>query len=160
MLYKDSNIINNSSLACFLLVYFVEQYENCSVNDDHPDLMKLLLVLPIVWHKVSRESIKKKKKTTPLIAVVQESPLIKSNLAQRVSEYAGASIQGLNLAVSSGLLMRLIEHGETRFETNFSKWPGRINKLLPKEMVQTITRLANWFSCVDTPSIYRLLLGN
>lgn len=99
MYYKDINIINNSSLACFLLIYFIDEYKKISIDGTNPDLMKLLLVLPLVWHKTSRDIIKKKQLNTPLNMVIQNNPSIKSNLKERISEYTGPTLQGLNLAV-------------------------------------------------------------
>lgn len=61
MFYTDKNLINNSSLSCFLFVLFVEEYETISVDNRHPDLIQLLIILPFVWHKLSRDAIKTKK---------------------------------------------------------------------------------------------------
>lgn len=159
MYYKDVNIINNSSLACFLIIYFIDEYKKISVDGTNPDLMKLLLVLPLVWHKTSREIIRKKQLHIPLNTVIQDNPLIKSNLKQRISEYTGPTIQGLNLAVSSGLLIKLIKNNEICFKINFTRWPSGIKKTIPDDMVKTIARIANWFYHIDTASLYTLLLG-
>ncbi|EAA7700524.1 hypothetical protein A6X29_000406 [Salmonella enterica subsp. enterica serovar Cerro] len=159
MYYKDINIINNSSLACFLLIYFIDEYKKISIDGTNPDLMKLLLVLPLVWHKTSRDIIKKKQLNTPLNMVIQNNPSIKSNLKQRISEYTGPTLQGLNLAVSSGLLTRLVEHNEIYLKINFTRWPSGIKKKIPDDMTKTIVRLANWFYYIDAASLYALLLG-
>lgn len=159
MLYMDKNIINNSSLACFLLVFFVEEYKKLSVDARCPDLMQLLLILPFSWHNTSREAIKTKKSSTSLDSVIQISPLIKSNLNQRITGYTGATLQGLNLAVSSGLLIRVEEADKILFKRSLKKWPANVKNALPPDMSKTITRLANWFYHMDTPSIYSLLLG-
>ncbi len=159
MCYKDINIINNSSLACFLLIYFIDEYKKISIDGTNPDLMKLLLVLPLVWHKTSRDIIKKKQLNTPLNMVIQDNPSIKSNLKQRISEYTGPTIQGLNLAVSSKLLTRLVGHNEIYFNINFTRWPSGIKKKIPDDMTKTIARLANWFYYIDAASLYALLLG-
>ncbi|MBW5891228.1 three component ABC system middle component [Pectobacterium polaris] len=159
MYYKDINIINNSSLACFLILYFIDEYKKISVDGTNPDLMKLLLVLPLVWHKTSREIIRKKQLHTPLNMVIQDNPLIKSNFKQRISEYTGPTIQGLNLAVSSGLLIKLVKNNEIFFKINFTRWPSGIKKTIPDDMVKTIARIANWFYYIDTASLYALLLG-
>lgn len=128
MYYKDINIINNNSLACFLTVYFIDEYNKISVDGTPPDLMKLLLVLPLVWHRTSRDIIKKKQFHIPFNLVIQDNHLIKSNLKQRISEYTGPTIQGLNLAVSSGLLIKLVEKDDIFFKINFTRWPSGIKK--------------------------------
>ncbi|WP_034456914.1 three component ABC system middle component [Buttiauxella noackiae] len=159
MFYTDKNIINNSSLACFLLIYFIEQYEELSVDNRKAELMKLLLVLPFAWHEVSRNAIKTRKLSTPFSTILMDTPLIKANIKQRITDYSGATTQGLNMAVSSGLLIRSENNPEISFETNFSKWPPNVKNSLPDDMTKTINRLANWFHYMDTASIYRLLLG-
>lgn len=160
MPYLDTNLINNSSLACFLLVNFIKQYEDASVDGTHPDLMKLLLVLPFAWHETSRNAIKGRNFSTLLDNVLQEEPLLKSNLTRRVSNYSGVSIQGLNLAAASGLITRIECHGADQFVTNFDRWPTGVKAALPAEMTKTTKRLANWFCIIDTPSLYKVLFGD
>ena len=159
MFYMDENLINNNSLSCFLLVLFVEEYEAVSVDNSHPDLMQLLIILPFVWHKFSRDAIKAKKYSTPLDAVILENQLIKSNFKERIIDYTGATLQGLNLSVSSGLLIKFDENNKIWFKRSAIKWPPNVKKRLPADMSKTITRLANWFYHMDTSSIYCLLLG-
>lgn len=159
MFYIDKNIINNSSLACFLLVFFTEEYEKLSTDDRLPDLMQLLLILPFTWHNVSREAIKTKKSSTPLNAVIEMTPTIKTNMKQRIKDYSGATLQGLNLAVSSGLLIKIEKDNKIIFKRGLTKCPTDIKKALPTDMCKTLIRLANWFCHMDTPLIYSLLLG-
>lgn len=159
MFYMDKNIINNTSLACFLLVLFAEEYTKSSPDDRYPDLMKCLAVLPLVWHKLSREAIKSKKSTTSLEVVIIETPLIKSNFKRRVTDYTGATVQGLNFAVSTGLLIRTVENDIIYFKRSSSRWPNNVKKSLPPDMARSITRIANWFYHMDSLSVYSLLLG-
>jgi len=160
MYYKDRNIINNSSLACFLIILFIEEFEKKSLDKRSPDLLLFLLILPFAWHKISRETIKNKKSTTVLDAVIQENPLIKANFDQRVSNYAGPTLQGLNLAVASGLVTKIEIENIIQFKRSTKKWPSNVKKTLPDDMSKTIVRLANWFHQMDTPQIYNFLLGN
>ncbi|ENK9285500.1 DUF6521 family protein [Escherichia albertii] len=159
MFYVDKNIINNSSLACFLFVFFTEEYEKLSIDDRFPDLMQFLLILPFTWNKISREAIKTKKSSTPLDVVIQATPIIKSNINQRIADYSGITLQGLNFAVSSGLLIKVEADNKILFKRSPAKWPTDIKKTLPSDMSKTIIRLANWFYHMDTPLIYSLLLG-
>ncbi len=160
MFYKDRNIINNSSLSCFLLVLFVDEYEAISVDNRTPDLMLLLIILPIVWHKNSRELIKTKKSSTPFYNIILENQLIKSNFRNRIIDYTGATLQGLNFAVSSGLLVKSKEKNKITFKRSEKKWPRGIKKELPSDMTKVVSRLAKWFYYMDNSSIYSLLLGN
>lgn len=159
MFYMDKNIINNTSLACFLLVLFAEEYAKVSSDNRYPDLMKCLAVLPLVWHKLSRDAIKTKKNTTPLGVAITETPLIKSNFKRRITDYTGATVQGLNFAVSTGLLVRIVENDMIFFKRSSSRWPNNVKKSLPPDMARAITRIANWFNHMDSLSVYSLLLG-
>jgi len=159
MFYIDKNIINNSSLSCFLLILFTEEYEKISVDNRHPDLMQFLIVLPLVWHKISRDVIKTKKSSTSLDSVILENQLIKSNFKERVIDYTGATLQGLNFAVSSGLLIKIEDNNKILFKRSSEKWPPNVKKNLPADMSKVITRIANWFYHMDSLSIYSLLLG-
>lgn len=158
--YLDTNLINNSSLACFILVNFIKQYEEVSMDERKPDLIKLLLILPFAWHETSRSSIKGKKSSTPLKSLLLDSPLVKSNIRQRVSAYSGVSIQGLNLASACGLISKIEQNGNTLFKSNFNKWPKGSKPSIPVEMTQTTKRLAGWFSEMDTPALCKILFGD
>ncbi|HID4131938.1 TPA: three component ABC system middle component [Pluralibacter gergoviae] len=158
MPYIDKNIINNSSLACFILIFFIEEYEKKAIDNRHPDLMQLLLILPFAWHKISRDAIKTKKSSTQLDAVIQEAPLIKSNFNQRVSDYMGSTLQGLNLAFSSGMLLKIEGNNEIFFKRSSKRWPVGVKKALPDDICKATIRLANWFYHLDTATIYSILL--
>ncbi|EFE53338.1 hypothetical protein PROVRETT_07877 [Providencia rettgeri DSM 1131] len=158
MFYTDKNIINNSSFASFLFVLFTDEYEKLSIDDRRPDLMQFLLILPFIWHKLSCEAIKSKKRTTPLNTVMQDTPLIKFDFKNRIHNYSGITLQGLNLAVSSGLLIRESNNNKILFKRSKKKWPANIKTQLPSDMIQAITRLAYWFYHMDTPTVYNLIL--
>lgn len=158
MFYTDKNIINNSSFASFLFVLFTEEYEKLSIDNRRPDLMQFLLILPFIWHRLSCDAIKSKKRTTPLNTVIQDNPLIKFNFKNRMNNYSGITLQGLNLAVSSGLLMRENKNNKISFQRSKTKWPANIKTQLPSDMISAIIRLAYWFYHMDTPAAYNLIL--
>lgn len=158
--YIDRNLVQNSALACFLLTVFVHQYEELTAKTESPELMKLLLVLPIVWHKESCNAIKSRNFTTPLQAVLAESPVIKHQFQERVAEFSPISCQGLNLACASGLLRRTSIENELCLSIAFERWPqGSKPVNAPSEMVQALKRLAVWFKDVQTAQLYSQLLG-
>ncbi|MBI0165757.1 three component ABC system middle component [Snodgrassella sp. M0351] len=161
MTYLDKNNLNNSMLSCYLQIYFFDELieKNSKRN---PDLMLFLLVLPFVWHKSSREAIQNRKFTTNLNTVIEENPLIRIKLKQRITNFSGPTIQGLNLALATGLVSIInvdINHQVTLVRTS-KKLPSSIKNNMPKDMIKAIKRLANWYANMDTVSIYHLLLGN
>jgi hypothetical protein len=160
MIYLDRNIINNSMLACYLQVYFCDELLKKN-NERNPDLLLFLLILPFVWHKSSREAMQNRKFDTNLNTIIEEQPSIRINLKQRISSFSGATLQGLTLAVASGLIAIInADTEQAYFKRTSKKLPQAIKNSLPKEMTKTLKRLANWYANMDTASIYKLLLGN
>lgn len=158
--FVDSNLIQNSTLSCFLLASFVFEYEKLTAKTSSPDLLKLLLVLPIVWHKESCDAVKGRAFSTPLLAVLAECPAIKNNFRERVEAFAPIGCQGLNLACSAGLLKKVASHDEPCISALFDKWPqGSRPTNIPSEMRLAIPRLAMWFKDAKTAQLYSQFLG-
>ncbi|MGG4702946.1 three component ABC system middle component [Providencia stuartii] len=99
-----------------------------------------------------------KKKNNSLKYCNSDNPLIKFNFKNRVNNYSGITLQGLNLAVSSGLLIRESNNNKILFQRSKKKWPANIKTQLPSDMIRAITRLAYWFYHMDTPTVYNLIL--
>ncbi|MEN8389838.1 three component ABC system middle component [Acinetobacter indicus] len=158
--YIDKNLIQNSLLACLLLTYFVKKYEKLNAGTENPDLMKILLVLPIVWHKESCTLINKKKTSTTFYTLLAENSIIKANFEKRLAEFNPISLQGLNLSVSANLLSRIEREEEIFLTSLFKRWPvGYTYKVAPTEMINSINRLAYWFKNHSTAELYLMLLG-
>lgn len=158
--YIDKNLIQNSVLACFLLTLFVIKYEKLTVKTESPDLMKLLLVLPIVWHQSSCQAVVKRNSTTPLHAIIANCPLIKSKFQERLAEFSPISCQGLNLACATGLLHKISSKDKPCFSAAFESWPrGSKPNNAAQEMIQAIDRLAVWFKDAQTAELYNQFLG-
>lgn len=158
--YVDRNLIQNSALACFLLTSFVRNYEERTVKTASPEVMKLLLVLPVVWHKESCNAIKNRIFSTRLQAVLGDCPAIKNQFQERLAEFSPVSCQGLNLACASGLLRRTSIGNEPCLSASFDRWPlGSKPVSAPSEMLQAIERLAVWFKDAQTAQLYSQFLG-
>ncbi|EHU1704558.1 three component ABC system middle component [Acinetobacter baumannii] len=158
--YLDKSLVQNSLLACTLLTLFIKKYDNLNSYTDNVDLLKLLLVLPIVWHKESCNLICKRKTTTSLNQIVAENSLIKANFEKRILEFSPIAIQGLNLAKSTKLISIINYPDKTLFRINFKRWPSNYDyKQVPKEMLNTINRLAYWFRNYSTEELYFILMG-
>ncbi|MEG8204002.1 three component ABC system middle component [Pseudomonas sp. 5FOS] len=157
--YLDRYIVHNSSLSCFLLTLFVQQYE--LEASEHPlDLLKLKLVLPFAWDEASRGALCSRNARSKLDAILRETPELKVDLEQRVASRAAVTIQGLNLAVSTKLLaVTSRENDLPVFSNLIARWPKGTKSALPKEMVSTVNRLANWYASVDTPTLIKLFFG-
>ena len=157
--YLDLQLIHNSSLACFLLTHFIGQYQEAAPGQT-PDLPKLMLVLPLAWSESSRNALNKRTARSTMAAVLRETPVLKIDLQQRVAAHAGATLQGLNLAISTRLIGRV---GRTAsgasFQVLVDSWPRGIKNTIPTAMMQTAERLAKWFATESTENLYKLLFG-
>lgn len=157
--YVDGDLIQNSSLSCFLLTSFVQMYEARTANTESPELLKLLLVLPVVWHRDSRDAIKSRIFSTPLHAVLSDCPLIKSHFQQRMAAFTAVSLQGVNLACATGLLKKTDFNNRPSIATTFKAWPkGSKPVSVPKDMLRTTDRLATWFKDIPTAQLYKYFL--
>lgn len=157
--YIDRHLIHNSSLACFLLASFVSEYES-QASEFPIDLTKLMLVLPVVWNERNRIALGTRNARSKIDAVLRDNPALKIDLEARVKAHAPATLQGLNLAVSSGLVTRSVEaDGTVHFSTLMSRWPIGIKKTIPSDLLKTTKQLAVWYSTASTETLYKLLFG-
>jgi hypothetical protein len=157
--YIDHNLIQNSALSCFLLTEFIKQYEAAAPQSAPVELTKMLLVLPLLWHQASCQSIEKRNLATPLHAVLKDTPAILIGFRRRVEAFTGPTLQGLNLACASGLLTRSGHAGQPTVSLNFDRWPKNSKPVdAPDQMLRAIERLACWFSLASTPQLYAQLL--
>lgn len=158
--YVDKNLIQNSTLACLVITYFVKKYEILNADLDSPNLLKILLVLPLIWHKESCILINKRNKTTSFYTLLAENSIIKANFEKRIAEFSAISIQGMNLGCSTKLLEKIEADNEVFITSNFKRWPsGYKYTIAPKEMISAINRLAYWFKNHSTAELYLMLLG-
>lgn len=158
--YLDKNLIQNSALACLLITYFVKKYEILSADLDRPDLLKILLVLPLIWHKESCILINKRNNTTSFYTLLAENSIIKANFERRLAEFIAISVQGMNLGYSTKLLDKIETENQVYIISNFKRWPsGYKYTSAPKEMISAINRLAYWFKNHSTAELYLMLLG-
>lgn len=156
--YLDRHLIHNSSLACFLLAYFISEYK--SSTSAHPiDIFKLLLVLPIVWNPPSSAALAKRNTSSPIDNVLRETPVLKIDLERRVQEYTAATLQGLNLAVAAKLVAKEPSDDGDIFTSLVIRWPKGTKASIPPEMLKTSKQLSGWLASVSTIQIYKLLFG-
>jgi hypothetical protein len=80
---------------------------------------------------------------------------------RRLKAYSAVTLQGINLAIASGLLER--SHDETDIYLNcaFSRWPKHSKpEKIPAQMINGSQRLAVWFAQHSTDTLYLYFLGS
>lgn len=156
--FVDRHLIHNTSLACFLLSYFIDEYD--SLDAMHAvDLPKLLLVLPIVWSPASSTALSKRNTASAIDKVLRETPVLKIDLERRVQEYTPSTLQGLNLAVATGLVKKESHEDGDVFKTLIKRWPRGTKVAIPAEMRKTTMQLSGWLATISTPQLFKLLFG-
>lgn len=157
--YIDRSLVQNSALACFVLTDFAKKYEDLTAGTEGPSFLKLLLVLPLVWHKETCTFIKGREFSTPLHSVLAEHPTIRTGFRERLAEFSVVASQGINLACATGLLRQTASRGDRELRVAFSTWPrGSKPTELPRDMSNANTRLAAWFKDASTAQLYSELL--
>jgi hypothetical protein len=151
--------MQNCALACFLISKFVFKYEELTAGTRSPEILKTLLVLPILWHKVSCEIVSKKKTATSFRAVLMENHLIRNGLQDRIEAFTPVALQGVNLACASKLLKRELIEERPVLTTCFARWPkGSSPVNAPTEMLLAIDRLAFWFKDFSDAELFAQIL--
>ncbi len=158
-IYLDPQLIHNSSLACFLMTHFISEYE--AAGSVYPlDLPKLMLVLPLTWSDSNRERLMKRTARSTIATVLRETPSLKIDLRRRMTAHTPATLQGLNLAVSSRLVGLVgSAYGSGRFQMLAVRLPRGVKASIPSDMLKTVERLAKWFATESTENLYKLLFG-
>lgn len=159
--YIDKSLVQNTTLSCLLLTYFIKKYKNISYIEDSPDLLKILLVLPLVWHKESCILINKRNKKTSFYELIAEDSIIKVDFEKRLLDFYPITIQGLNLALSTGLIEKLEDDEKVLFNPRFKRWSKDYSiKVAPSDMINALNRISFWFKNYSTAELYLILLGD
>lgn len=154
----DLPLLQNPSLAAFLLASFIKEYQTGTAGTDLPSFEKILLVLPLIFHGPTRKAIHKKNFSIPFHIVIEEAPLIIDRMNERVSAYSRQTGIALNLCCATGLVKTNRGDNKLLFGFAHAGWPKRSQPhAIPKEMSQSLTRLANWFKDMSVAEIYQIL---
>ncbi|WP_426945006.1 three component ABC system middle component [Pseudomonas oryzihabitans] len=156
--HLDQQLIHNSSLSCFLIAYFIFQYQQ-EKSSFVLDLPKLLTVLPLTWNEENREIINKRNAKSRIDDVLSNFPSLVVDLKSRFREHTPTTLQGINLAASSQLIRITEPSNLQEFMPSMKRWPKGIKKSIPLSMIQTIERLAKWLAMISTEELYKLLFG-
>ncbi|MDR6583448.1 three component ABC system middle component [Herbaspirillum frisingense] len=154
----DLPLLQNPSLAAFLLAYFIKEYQAGTAGTELPSFEKLLLVLPLVFHGPTRRAIYKKKTSASFFTVIENAPLIIDRMSERVACYSRQTGIAMNLCCATGLIKASKTDDKLIFSFAHPAWPRNSQPhAIPKEMRQSLVRLAHWFKDVSVAELYKIL---
>lgn len=149
----ETELIQNTAVGATALWRFSVKYIG-SEPDAGPDLWRLFLVLPIVFHKRSAETISSRHFKTGLLKILYDSPDLVLGLQDRVEAMYLRTLRSLSLACSAGLLERRSIPGGCPAYSLARKTVPEGLRPVSREVKITVSaaeRLGAWFSGHDLP---------
>ena len=141
----EERVVLNPVLGAVVLWSFISEYQKRSGSAHPPDLVLLLLVLPVVLHATSTEKLKRMRFDSGLAKAVAELPAICGGLRERVASYAPLTFTSLNVACASRLLERIPASNPPAFRIG-TKLPAPIRpKGVAYDMASAARRLGAFF---------------
>ncbi len=155
----EERILFNAAFGAAVLWQFSKSYFDARHQKEGPDLPLLHLVLPLVYHRRSAETLKRVLPDGGLLRALNRVPDLHADLPKRAAALALCTRSSLNLACASGLLRA--EQSET--------WPSFLpdRKTLPQPLypaedphraiLATAKRLGHWMAQEQRQSLWRHL---
>lgn len=152
-------IVQNAAIGAVALWRFVATYFETTQQTDGPELPVVMLVLPIVFHERSSESICRMKSASGLLKALVEYPEMPAGLQIRLEATAHLTLQSLNLAISTSLLRLDRAQPWPRYTPARNSLPAPLSPAQPdtKRILAASQRLGWWFAAEDVSSLSRLL---
>ena len=152
----ELEVIQNTAVGAAALWQFTLTFESSSQTGDSPDLARMMIVLPLVFHHRSVRSLHSKQFKSGLLKALYDSPELILGLQARMEAMYHRTLRSLSLASSTGLLERL---SATEALPRYTA----CRKTLPPELKPThdevrmilnaSKRLGNWLSAHELPFI-------
>lgn len=157
----EQRVVHNAALGAVILWNFSIEYFSYTSQIEGPDLPKLLLILPMTFHRKTSETIRGMKRSSGLLKALADQPLIQIGLQQRLLQFADCTNSSLLWACSAGLV---------RMDTG-DNWPRLIpverspktaKELSPssedvRDMLKVTKRLGPWFAETSTEALFLAL---
>lgn len=149
------NIVRNEFLGATALYSFVAAYSKHASNEKGPELPELMLVLPMVFHRATLDSIYNMKSQSGILKALSENPKIPIGLQLRLEEYSDLTFHSLNLACASNLITQCSTDTWPQFLPGYKTIPKALNPSVKeyKNIFAGAQRLGCWFSNVELLSL-------
>ena len=147
----EIEVVQSTALGAISLWQAAESYR---IECARPiELPKLLLVLPIVFHRNSAASVARLQLASGLLKAINDEPMILAGLQERVKASAERTYRSLALAIGGGFLERLTDSNTWPvYESRRRGLPAKITMHTERErrILAASKRLGHWFASADT----------
>jgi hypothetical protein len=148
----EVEVVHSTAVGSVALWQFSKNFQETSPDGQGPDLPRLMLVLPLVFHQKSLLTIQGKQHKSGLLKVLYDAPELVVGLQQRMEAMHRRTLRSLSLACASSLLER---RGDSTLLPRFAS----CRKTLPRDlnpthedvrmMLSASRRLGTWLSAHD-----------
>jgi hypothetical protein len=107
----ELEVIQNTAIGAAALWQFSEYFQRSSTTGAAPDLARLMLVLPLAFHRRSAECIATKQFKSGLLKILYDAPELVVGLQARMQAMYRRTLRSLSLASSVGLIERTTPEG-------------------------------------------------
>lgn len=147
--------IQNPALGALAIWQFAKEYYDNSNKTKGPIILLCFLVLPIVFNKQAVDNLHNRHKQGGLIKALTESSTITIGVQERMQQMYEQTLESLNIAFSSGLLVFNQDTAEILpMRTSSSK---KYNNEQVKDILLTSKKLGYWLSELSLIQICKLL---
>lgn len=147
----EFEVIRNPLLGAAALWEFSNSYFQEAKQLSGASLPMMMLVLPIVYHKRTVETIRRKQKRSGLLKALSENPEITVGLQERVEAMSDLSLRTLSVACAAGLVHRQATSGWPIYVPELKRLPVSVVPIIDegKAILGSSRRLGAWFAQED-----------
>lgn len=144
----ESSVLQNPALGALLLWQVARAFTDRHPDGAAPQLPFFLLALPMLFHAPTVRRIKAMNFDSGLMKAVSDGPEIALGLQDRLKRSAGISLQALELACASHLLVREYGSGFPSFRAEGTALPPGARSVAQdvRDMMSAARRLGVWFA--------------
>ncbi len=122
----EKAILGNPVLGAICIWEFIRKFETHRTPVEHPSLLHLLPVMPIILRRQSCEALKTMQFGSGLAKFLANDPTLIVDLQERIAAWSDSTLRSINIGCASGLFVASAQNGELQLKS--------IAKTLPVEI--------------------------
>ncbi|MGE5483618.1 MAG: three component ABC system middle component [Ignavibacteriales bacterium] len=151
----DYDLVQNPALGAISLWAFVREFTLCTKDATGPTLPLMMLVLPIVFHQKTLESIEGRHLEKGLYLALADDRSIPVGLQERMMAMSTRTFRSIGIAVGSGLLTFDVNSAE--FFPGHRTDPSGTRRSDISMMLRGAKRLGHWAASTSHEHLFSLL---